>query len=433
MAINFTRLCTTLGKILGGLDEINTARYGTLNTRIDTIDARFDSAFPEDAGDLYTSRDTANRSLNGLVQYYQTLAARVLISEVTEDNPAIPETVDACLVELARQMRVSGESFQNATLTTAITSVFLKGNIGATPSDYKTSNVLVGTFDETYLRPDTVYLRPSLGSDNGATEHNEVYLLKGKEFPFNSLDARWPAGENLATSVQEIDPTVGDWFTAEATAGDWTEITVPSTASVDVRGTTTTVYQGTFTAGQTVLELEQSLGTNLRPNTWYCAYLLVQQNSSQALGFQAAIVNETSGTVFPDDEVSASGTFTVDTSTDKWQTIGVLLRTKDKLPLNPKLYITLVAGAGASRQVRACYPGFSQQKVVELYPLGPAIAVLSGNYPAVAPNLWTVTIPALDDDPDFIRGFQRLFSAASFLPQGFPVAGGPTISDNLVS
>lgn len=432
MAINYTRLFTTLGRIIEGVNEINTARYATLNSRVDAIADRYESVFQDQIPDLFSTRDQALNSLGSLTSYYRTLAERTLIKEVQADNATIPSDVTACLLELRRQMKVDASSLQNASLASAVSSVFLNGNIGTVPADYMVNNLLVGTFDETFFRPDEYYITPSLGSDNGATEYQETFSIKGEEFAFDRLDPRWPSGENVATSVKQIDPTIDDWFTAEATAGDWTETTVPGTASVDVRGTTTTVYsKASAGTSDNFLVLKQAVGTNIRPNTWYCAYILVQQNSTQTLDVTATLETGTGGVMYAGAEVSATETFTVNTGTDIWQTVGVLFRTKEKIPDVATLAISLTA-TGAAVTVRACYPNLTEANVVELYPLGPAIALLSGNYPAVAPNVHVVTVGAHTTTPEMVQGLERLFDASQVLVQGWPVASSPTISDGLI-
>lgn len=433
MAINFSRLFTTLGKILGGLNEINTARYTTLTSRIDSIADRFESVFQDQIPDIFTTRDNANAGLSGLTTYYRTLASRTLIKEVQADNVTIPSTVSACLQELRRQMLVSGESLQNATLASAITSEFLSGNIGSTPADYNVGNLLIGTFDQTYLRPDHYFLAPTLGSDNGATEYQEVFTVQGDVFNFSPLDARWPAGENVSNTVLQIDPLVAEWFTAEATGGDWTEVVTPGTASANVRGATTTVYsKGSAGGGDVIVSVEQAAGDLLRPNTWYAAYFLVNQNSTQSLRITAELTVGAGGVSYPAAEVSATQDYTVNTGTDIWQTIGVVFRTKEKLPDLAKLRLTLTAMGGAAT-VRACYPNMTESKVVELYPLGPAFAMLAGNYPAVAPNLFKVTVGSHTTAPKMVQGMERLFTASSSLVQGFPLSASPTISDSLIA
>lgn len=433
MAINFTRLFTTLGKILGGLNEANASRFTTLNARIDTIDNRFETVFQDEVGDLYTQRDQAYNSFASLATYYQTLAGRVLIAEVTADNAAVAPDANSCLLELRRQMAVAGESLQNAALSTAITSVFLNGSIATPPTGYAVNNLLVGTFDETFVRPDRLDIRASVGSDSGGIPYNEIYNIKGNEFPYTILDARWPAGENLVTTLQQIDPMQNDWFVAEPTADGWTGVKPGTTgAAVDVRGfSAITFTKASAGGGDNFLVLEQPVGTAMRPNTWYCAYILVKQNSSQPLGVLVELKAGVGASSYGEN-ITASRSFTVGSAPDRWQTVGCLFRTKAKLPENPYLSISLTAN-GSAVTVQACYPNMTATRVLELYPLGPCIALLSSSYPASVTNLDVVTVPDQTSPAQMVRGLERLFSASQVLGEGWPVSGTPTQADSLIS
>lgn len=433
MAINFTRLFATLGKILGGLNEANAARFTTLNARIDTIDNRFETVFQDQVGDLYSQRERAYSSFDALATYYQTLAARTLIAEVTEDNPAVAPDVASCLAELQRQMKVAGESLQNAALSSAITSAFLTGTITTPPVGYAVNNLLTGTFEETFVRPDILNIRATIGEDGGGIPYNEVYSVKGAEFPYSILDARWPDGENLVSTLQQIDPMTNDWFVAESTADGW-EGVKPGTSgvAVDVRGfSAITFTKASAGGGDNFLVLEQDVGTAMRPNTWYCAYILVKQNSSQPLGVLVELKAGVGATSYGEN-ITVSQSFTVGSATDRWQTVGCLFRTKAKLPENPYLSISLTANGGAVT-VEACYPNMTATKVLELYPLGPAVALLSSSYPASITNLHTVSIPDHTTPAQMVRGLERLFSASQVLGEGWPVSGTPTQADSLIS
>jgi hypothetical protein len=97
MAIDFTRLFTTTGKIIGGLNLINAHRGASLATRIDTIDNRYETFGQDIAVGLYEALEANRDDNDGLVTYLQDLMEDTLIAEVKADRPLIQETKEAAL------------------------------------------------------------------------------------------------------------------------------------------------------------------------------------------------------------------------------------------------------------------------------------------------------------------------------------------------
>ena len=107
---------TRMGKIIDLLNQINTFRGTTLLTEAQDIDDEYADNRRDLVDDLYGQAALHRSSAEAFLNYLQGLAENTLIQMVYDDMGLTPQTLEAAMIELVRQMTSSGDDVDASTI-----------------------------------------------------------------------------------------------------------------------------------------------------------------------------------------------------------------------------------------------------------------------------------------------------------------------------
>lgn len=461
MAINFTRLFTTLGKLCGALNEVNTYRATTLAGRLSTIITQFGTtaAYGPSVSGLYDAIDSAKGAENAYCAYLGQLAEDVIIAEVKADRPLTAESLSSALAELVRQMVVAAETLNDCPGTVTVASV------GSPTGDHAfvfgTYDVITGTITD-YLIPDVYLIQCSADRSQGGTAYAETFSVVGKPADDLPTDSTYPSGTGLDTTTTAIDPsTDGGVVTEGSFDGTWTgtgNSTPPSPWAVfgstvanthvfrsnsSPRGTGYSLHL--LGDGSVVVKVRQPITVTAR--TAYAVHARVYDVTDPGTDWAVSLIltDSTGATVTGNGSyanvVSSAAAGSLATS---WaNTITGQFCTPDVLPtggcyLEIRLHQSGALTTAAANTAAAYVDFVSVQEVEPLYAGGPVMAAFSGITEGVVGDARTATVALSSGAPSayLIRGIDRLLSgglasAAVRIPT--LTGGSETQADSLVS
>jgi hypothetical protein len=422
MAINFTRLFTSAGKFVGGLDEVNDYRGATLDARVVALDARFNASFPDEGADLYTSRDSARSAMNGWVNYLTAALTDLVVAEVNADRPLVTKNLANALPELRRQMLLAGESLEESPLATAVTPTLTDGSakLVATP------NQSDGVAAQLAL-PDTYLVTVTRGFLGGDTAYQEFLGVKGLATVVPPTSQSWPGGSGVSGTMQVRDANANVGLTngrmntltgwGAQSGGVWTA----QAATLAPRsGYIADVFS--FAPSGASGYIEQNI--TLRASTVYGWTLKVYKHTSGTQTWDVkASLEDSSGTL-------ASTTTASSALSTGWNTLAGFFVTPAFVNGQAKFrvsYLNIVAGSN----YETCHAGLSRD-FTPLYPGGPTLAAWAGTKPLTTRDYWSVAA-TVGGTGELHRGIDRLLNVRSVLTNGLPVSGSATQADSLVS
>lgn len=450
MAINTTRLATSLGHIIASLNEVNTYRGTTLAARVGTIFGDHTSVNPDLVSDLYSQQTTAEGSFLGWLSYLSQLASDTIIAEVTNDKKLPNPGLVNCLTEWRRQMLVAGDSFNQSLVTigslTAIGSP--TSNVQFVATDKDGSGVR-----QDLVVPDSYLITVSQDDQRGASTYSEQLSIVGKEQDANATDSDYPTGAGIDTVVTITDPALAVGVVSNGGFDTWTVSNTPDGWTIALGAAGTNVFRVAddprdgaagfsarllTTTGVLTVALRQTV--SLEPNTLYGVhfkYKPVSDGSATASTITAAVrlYDPDADATITDDASTAnsqsSSTHAVVTAGSGWNHgYQAIFITPTTLPDTVQVEVALTAGdVDAEGYV-------DHVQLVPLTPLyigGPTFAFFSGKVRAALDDAWTLAITLASGTISgyIVRGLDRLLNMKS-LGVRIPTSGSPTQSDGLI-
>ncbi len=201
MTINFTRLGDRLGKLAGGLNEVNTYRNTTLAGRVGDIAGQYTSVNPSLPTGIYDAQTQADAAFSSWLGTLSGLAASVIVAEVGNDRPVGSALVDN-LVELRRQMVNSSSTINASPSTAAVATVAATGDVSVK------ANVLDGTTGgiRDFVIPDVAVCTVTADASTGAVKWREPLQVLGKPLDPSALDKGYPSGSGVNSTLTIRDP-----------------------------------------------------------------------------------------------------------------------------------------------------------------------------------------------------------------------------------
>jgi len=432
MTIAFTNLFTALGKVVGGLNEWNTARGSTLTSRVSTLRTNI-AAVDTDIDDTLTSNASgAVSSGDSWPGYLAQLANDLIIAAVLADRPQTDTSFTACLTELVRQMGVASESLNNYAAT--VGSVTAVGSPTGTPTFVTAQTDPYTQSNSNFTLPDVYIISTSA----------EGFQVQGKNADTSPTQPTWPSGNGVNTIVTQIDASTDSigsdpgfelWDTGPpATPTQW--MIVSGTAGTTVAQATDTPITG---VGTYALQLQGDAGTGATPlrvrqqvtvsaNEVYFIHCYMKRTANPAnTGTLTVALRDSSGNVLSGTSNISVATGSIATS---WTAVTATLATPTNLPSDGLVYLEIRYNAGNGDTVRVDQVALNL--LPALSPVGVRLAIVRGATASVVGDVWTWTITRSSPTASLIRGIDRLLSLTSYTVR-IPTSGSPTQADALVS
>lgn len=225
MAINVSRLWTSLGKLCGALNETNTFR-GTCDTRQSTVITQFGTvaAYGDLVSGVYDTIATAKDAQSTYLSALGTLADDILAAEVVADRPLVSTDRAAVLDELVRQMAISGDTLVECPCTATVTAVGAPvGDHQFVPARYDPITGRVSDF----MIPDVYLARCVTDRSVGGTAYAETFSFVGKPADTLPSDSTYPNGTGISTTISAIDPATDGGLVTDGNFPNWTVANTP--------------------------------------------------------------------------------------------------------------------------------------------------------------------------------------------------------------
>lgn len=423
MAINYTRLFTTLGKVVGGLNEVNAYRGTTLGARTDTLSARFDAALQFVAEGLYPARDDGRTALDGWVQYLQQLARDTIVAEVIDDRPLVSPDTTSCILELDRQMKVDAQSLEDSDAAVVVTPSLVDGDA-----------LLIGTalqpatnLPSQLALPDSYLVSVPNGFLRGDIQFQEILDIKGTAAADPATNHDWPAGSGIETSLAVRDPhnNLGLQNGRLSSVTGWTQTggTWAAVAATTPPRTGYTANVTRFTPSGASGTLTQAVTTQAR--TIYAWTFKVFKDAGTQDWTVGIRLKDGAGTTIG----SLSSSFTAASLSAGWNTKAGFWVTPAAWDGQASLEL-FYSAIVTQTNLEVAHAGLIAP--VALYPGGPTLVAFAALAPLTQNDKWTVDV-TIGGTGALHRGIDRLVDIKSVLSEGLPTSVTATQADALVS
>lgn len=225
MAINVSRLWTSLGKLCGALNETNTFR-GTCDTRQTTVVTQFGTvaAYGDLVSGVYSTIAAAKDAQSTYLNALGTLADDILAAEVVADRPLVSTDRAAVLDELVRQMTITTDTLVECPCTATVAAIGSPtGDHQFVPARY---DAITGRVSD-FMVPDVYLVRCSADRSTGGTAYAETFTLIGKPADTLPSDATYPTGTGVSTTINAIDPATDGGLVTDGNFPNWTVANTP--------------------------------------------------------------------------------------------------------------------------------------------------------------------------------------------------------------
>lgn len=452
MAIDSDALAAELGKIFGGLNEINTYRGTTLAARVSDLRTVYSTDPLDILTGLTDAQASTGSSMDTLVQYLTGRVSDTIIKTVNADRKLPTADINSALVEWNRQLRNAADTFNDCPVTAT------KADVGTPTADYtfvssvKDANGKAIDFGV----PDVYLITVAADADRGGTRWAETLSLVGKEADAFVTDASYPTGVGLATTIIVIDPDTNGGVVTDGTFDDytagaftsWTRFTGTTAAdSVRVAGDYRNGSSGfalnLISDGTDVPGVKQTL--HIAPSTRYAVYFAVKAIDATLTTAKVhvslrradtdAIVADAFGT---NCTVSSSTLATI--GVGSWAKFSAVFVSPQYIP-EAGLYLDIRLADGttvttpATANTAVYVDHVSVQPLDPLYTGGLCLAVFSGIVQPLLTDQWTLTVALAAGSMSsyMIRWLDRTIGLAGrdfLLPT---LAGGSeTLADSLI-
>lgn len=437
MALDTSVLFTRIGLILGGMNQTNTARGSTLNTRLNSINAEYATAAAQRivTDSLYTNGLSFTNSQQSFVDYYRDLTISTLRTMCLDDSTPSEDNMDAYIKKLIRDM-----SSGSATIDLPVTCTATAG-AGTNKGDGKLVVTITNPIDKVvnyWAYAEVVRLLCQTDSyDGSATLGNESFLVYGERpaSVFNADGSRtpnplaheWPKGSGVNTSLASLNPNdTGNVSNGDLDSWGGTGNNTPTGWNVSgaTPGTTllrdTGYYTGTYAAKfvgngsetttiYTVLDL-----ANMLPSTAYALVFWTKCPGGAAAGALTVSLNDGTGTIITDNggssqsAVFSNGTLTAATS---YTAMTGVFYTARSLPSELRLKFSFTTAITSTKEI--WIDRIMLLPMTQLYAGGPFAAVAGGATGWAKDDTLTCTVANDASTTKFIRQLDRVWNLAS--------------------
>ena len=453
MAVTLTGtngLFTRLGKIIDLVNKINLHRSTTLITEVQDIDDEYANDRRDLIDELYTQSALYRSSASTFLADLNTLAENTIIQMVYDDMGLSPQTIEAAMAELIRQMIASADDVDASVVS--VTPAYDSLNNG----DGKAAATVTDGFAKLtqYVEPETIALTCTSDSQTGGvTEGQETFTAVGQAAT-DLLEPEWPDGSGANTEVLVISAEVDNGINI-LTNSDFEDFTVandPDQWALDVGTAGGTIFEAgspdiylgekalrILGNGSQLTRISQvfdnsgsGTGGELLPNTVYAINLVTKVSSAPAAGVLRVSLQDSTDTILQDD-AGTNQSFTVDVTaeTTAWLQHPTTFRTPRVIPDGCQLVIELTT---AITNTHSLYiDDVAMAPATRLYPGGPLVGVFRGAEKWVEGDRITLAV-ANDAAGAFQQAFERLFGMKAMgLILPYDTGGTETIADSLIS
>lgn len=453
MAVTLTGangLFTRLGKIIDLINKINTHRSTDLTTEVQDIDDEYADDRRDLIDDLYTQSAQYRASADTFVEQLRELAENTIIQMVYDDMGLTPQTIEAAMAELIRQMISSSDDVDGSAIgvTPAYDSLNNgDGKVAATVTDGDAKLTQ-------YAFAETVALTCTADSQTGnVTEGSETFQAVG-EAAVDPLTPEWPDGSAGSVEVTVITATE-DAQNNLLTNSDFEDFTVaddPDQWALDVGTAGGTIFESgspdiylgakalrILGNGAQLTRVSQAFddagaGTAgvLLPNTVYAVNVVTKVSSVPAAGVLRVSLQDSTDTVLQDDAgTNLSYTISLPGETTTWAQHPQTFRTPRVIPAGCQFVIELTTAL--TNTVSVYIDEAALAPATRLYAGGPFVGVFQGAEKWVLND--RITLAVTNDAAGlFQQAFERLFGMRGMgLTLPYDTGGGETINDNLIS
>lgn len=445
MAINHAALAADLGVVFGAIKEANTFRGATLTTRSATFLSELSATYTETLSAARQAVARAPAALDGYATDLADVASRIVRDAVDADQLLPGGTTDltAALREWRRQLIADGESLDDSTCTAA-----------SAASGAGDTTWLGYTVDETgvasdFVIPDRLFFSLDLYADNGGTRWAETWRVRSRPVDGSPLDAAYPRGHGLDTSLAAVDPASDGGLLADPSFDAYTAGAFTSWARVG-SATATHVFQtaddprdgasgfcATLKGDGTVVPAVRQL-VAVTAGRLYAVHLLVRSIARPTATDRIVVsFRDSAGvTIAERNEVlNAANAWGTNASTRR---VTAVFAVPALLPVDGAVYfdVRLTASNNVSAPANLTEQRVDFASVQELTPLTPRGLTLIGWSGLVSPDLAdthtvTTTLDVGTVGANFIRWLDRTMNVSA-LDFRFPTDGSPTISDSVI-
>lgn len=432
---------TRLGAFAAAVNEVDTLRRTTTDTRLTTLQGQFATNEREDFAPIWSYRDAWRPAPSAWVQSLFAIASDYVTSQADRDTALPDRTLTAALTELIRQMRSSGDSLNRPTTTATVTAD--SGNVGDL-------TLTVSLTDGDGYPLDCVFaesLRATVTSDRGtgATEYSEGIQILGDAAAAEG-DYNWPAGSGAGAFLSATD-AAQTTLVSNGGFETWTVTDTPDDWTIDVGAATTQVQRQAAAArrgsygvrfvsdGSTLTAIQQATSVTLTPLTVYAVTFSAKINTLSGTGtVRLSLWDDDANAVITDAQsvanstsVGVNGGSGIDTT---WKSFTAFFRTPKKVPTNTTLRLEFTTSPPSGRTVDFDLVALTQP--TQLYPGGPHAVAFSNATSPVVGDAWTIAVTNSLGTSSLVRNCDRFFQTRQ-LGLKLPTSGSPTVSDALVA
>lgn len=445
-------LTTRWGKVFGGINEVNTFRGTTLPDRADDISALYTTAAAQAIviDNLY---EDTNQAADGLVNIYNTYVdiAKNTLTQMSVDDALYPIATDdtTLLKKLIADMAAQAESFLLPTVTiggsaTFVTATSVTTELGAP----KGTGTIIGSIIEprtgrvkVYAVPETERLVCTVDSYTGGTTSGfETFQVDGQG-AVETTDPTWPTGSGASltmnSATSENSTIVSNAYFESWDTTDTNDIDNWDTANLSPGTTisrTANSYVGSFAVALTAAPLNAELSqtaVGLTGATNYGVALRVRRPGTITAGVITVALRDSSGTILQDAAGNnLSFTISLSGAAGSYFITAAAFALQRAFPTTVKASIKVTTAMAGGETVYL--DTFEIQPMQSVYTGGPDIAFFPGSTGWADRDTYTFAVANNADTTTFIRNIDRVYDIKS-LQLDLPVAGSPTVNNNLIS
>jgi hypothetical protein len=425
---------TRLGKIIKGLNDLDTYRGTGLNTRVSTIRAEFASNQQDVMDGLY-SNQLAWQNTTSWPSVLQNLATTTLTRMAKDDgwDGLVPSTA---LQYLANQMTTASASIQKPTVTATVSTGTNTGTGVLRASVIDPVDGLVR--DYPVAETINVVATSTAYSGGSATFGKESFRFRGANAN-TALYYNWPGGSNVTTTKSA--KAVGDGVLTDGGFENWVITNTPSSWTIATGVAGTTILKSTTTPvtgaaglqfvgdGTTLHSIKQTVLVN--PLTAYAFNIFLRRSASPSTASIRFRLTDGSGTTINDAAGNANTIAQLlSSATTSYAAYGGYFRTPAVLPSTVYLEISFTV---ALPNAQTC--DIDNAVLVaadEVYAGGPFACVFSGGTGFALNDSFSIAVANNLTVTDFGPSMDRLFGLKA-LGIRIPSAASPTISNSLIA
>lgn len=294
MAMDYTRLKTRIGKILGSAVEVNAYRGTTLSARVATLLAQYPASGPNNdlTVGVYAAKSSASSSFDSWLGYLSGLLGDTIVAELDNDLPLQDTSLAGWVKELRRRMLADAQTFVEAPCTVTPASIGVP--VGDPTFVYTRYDGQTGRVSD-YIVPDFYLVTCTGDRSSGGTAYAETFEIRGKPADSLPTDATYPSGTALFTSFPLVDPASDGGLVANGGMDTWTTANIPdswtlgtgvvagthtlkSADAEDPRGATGNYSLKLIGDGAVLIKVRQAITASVQPNSVYTAHARLKKS-----------------------------------------------------------------------------------------------------------------------------------------------------------